>query len=75
LSKQNVSELKTILEMCHEQLRSAYDDYEQLLIIAMTGDGLEELRDNRQHQAAVRRIRARKELKNVIQLAIGKRIK
>ena len=75
MSKENVSELKRVLEMCHEQLRYAYDDYERLLVIAMTGEGLEELRDNSTHQATVRRIRSRKELKNLIQLKIGKRLK
>jgi len=75
VSKASVPEMKRVLEMCHEQLRYAYRDYEDLLIIAMTGDGLEELRANTVHQATVRRIKSRTELKNVIQLQIGRKLK
>jgi hypothetical protein len=75
MSRQTVSEMKRVLEMCHEQLRYAYQDYEDLLVIAMTGEGLDDLRSNGVHQATVRRIKSRSELKNVIQLQIGKRLK
>jgi hypothetical protein len=74
VSTESVAELKRVLELCHEQLRYAHEDYERLLIIAMTGEGLEEIRQNDIHQATVRRITARKELKNVVQLTLKKRI-
>jgi len=75
VSKVSVSEMRRVLELCHEQLRYAYRDYEDLLVIAMTGEGLEELRASTIHQATVRRIKSRTELKNVIQLQIGRKLK
>ena len=70
----SAAEWKRVLELCHEQLRAAYDDYERLLVIAITGEGLEELRANDIHQSTVRRIKARSELKNVLQMKIGKKL-
>ena len=68
MSKKSVTALEHALFMASIRLRESYQDYEEILVAAITGDGLEELRANSIHQSTVRRIIARRDMAPVFEM-------
>jgi hypothetical protein len=58
----SVGSLRDALKLSNLRLREAWVDYEILLCAAMTGKGLQEIRDNQYLQAIVRQAEARKSM-------------
>jgi hypothetical protein len=69
---ERIGNLRAALLMSNSRLRDAYADYEALLYAAITGDGLDEIRQNQYLQALVRQIEVRKSMPPPLKFPRGK---